>query len=99
MDRATVIDRLKSLESRLKARGVASLYLYGSHACDNARDDSDIDLLADFAEGQRPDFSRFMDVYLDLEGAFPGREVGFSTREGLVPLYRPLIEQSAVRVF
>lgn len=97
MNRIDVVARLKSLEPRLRARGVAALYLYGSYARDEARLDSDIDILADFAQG--PDLSRFMDTYHELEEAFPGTEIGFSTRDSLVPVYRPSIENSTVRVF
>lgn len=99
MNRADILTRLKSLEPDLRACGVASLYLYGSYARDEADPDSDIDVLADFAAGQEPDLSRFMGAYRELENAFPGTEIGFSTRDGLVPIYRPSIEISAVRVF
>lgn len=99
MNLAEVVTRLKSLEPGLRAQGVASLYLYGSYARDEARSDSDIDILADFAAGQEPNFTRFMSAYHQLEDAFPGREIGFSTRESLVPVFRPSIEDTAVRVF
>lgn len=99
MNRVDVVTRLKSLEPRLRARGVDALYLYGSYARDEAGPDSDIDILADFAQGQEPNFSSFMGTYHELEDAFPGTEIGFSTRDQLVPIYRPYIEHSAVRVF
>jgi predicted nucleotidyltransferase len=99
MDRARIVARLKQLEPCLRQRGISALFLYGSHARGDARGDSDIDLLVDFADGQPPDFARFMDAYADLEEAFPGTEIGFSTRNGLEPTYRPHIEASAVRVF
>ena len=99
MNRSDVVTRLKTLEPRLRARGVASLYLYGSYARDEAGPDSDIDVLADFAPGQEPDLTRYMGAYHELADAFPGTEIGFSTRDGLVPVYRPHIENSAVRVF
>ncbi len=99
MNRAEVIHRLKAAEPVLRGRGVAALYLYGSHARDEARPDSDIDLLADYEPGQEPDLMELMDAYADLESVFPGTEIGYSTRDGLVPLYRPYIEKSALRVF
>lgn len=97
MNRADVVTRLKSLEPKLRAHGVASLYLYGSYARDEASQSSDIDILADYAHA--PDLSRFMDAYNALEEAFPGTEIGFGTRDSLVPLYRPHIENSVLRVF
>lgn len=99
MNRDDVIARLRGLESALRARGVAALYLYGSYARDEAGSDSDIDLLADFAEGRDADFLDFLAPYEDLERAFPDIPIGFSTRDRLVPLYKPSIEASAVRVF
>ncbi len=99
MTRADVIARLKSLEPQIRAHGVAALYLYGSYARDEAGPDSDIDLLADFAEGRDTDIMDFLAPYEALERAFPETEIGFSTRDRLVPVYRPFIERSAVRVF
>jgi predicted nucleotidyltransferase len=99
MQRAEVIDRLKATESALKAQGVQSLYLYGSYARDEARPDSDLDVFVDpFAEDTFG-LSAFMDSLAVLESSFPGTAVGFTTREGIVPSYRPYIERSAIRVF
>jgi uncharacterized protein len=78
---------------------VASLYLYGSYARDEARPDSDIDVLVDFAEGRDHDIMDFLAPCEEIEGVFPGVEIGFSTRDRLVPRYRPSIESSAIRVF
>jgi predicted nucleotidyltransferase len=99
MNRETVIARLKNAEPELKARGVAHLYLYGSYARNEARSDSDIDVLVDFDGTADQGLVGYMAPYLYLEEQFPGTEIGYSTREGLVPIYRPYIEQSAVQVF
>lgn len=99
MTRATVLATLKQLEPRMRAQGVAGLYLYGSHARDEARPDSDIDILVDFEEGRDESFSEYMATYQLLADGFPGTEIGFGTRENIVPRYRPFIESSAVRVF
>lgn len=99
MNRDEVITRLKALETRLRAHGVAALYLFGSYARDEARPDSDLDLLADFENGRDQNLRGFLAPYHDLEEAFPGMDIGFSTRDRLVSLYRPSIESSALRVF
>lgn len=99
MNRAEVITRLKAAEPALRARGVAALYLYGSYARDEARPDSDIDVLVDFEADADVGLVGFMAPYECLEEAFPGTEIGYSTRDGLVPIYRPYIENSAIRVF
>ena len=43
MRRADVIARLKEAEPALRSFGVAGLYLFGSHARDEAQPDSDVD--------------------------------------------------------
>ena len=43
MDRQDIIARLRKNEAALKARGVAHAALFGSHACGDARPDSDAD--------------------------------------------------------
>ena len=101
MNRETVITRIKQIEERLRRLGVARLYLYGSYARDEARPDSDIDVLVDFAadDARERYLEGFFAPYHVLEENFPGMEIGYSTRDGLEPLYRPYIEQSAVQVF
>lgn len=99
MDRADLIDRLRSLEPRLRRHGVSALYLYGSRARGEARPGSDIDLLADFSNDRDTGLMAFMAPYDELARAFPGLAIGFSTRDQLEPLYKPHIEASAVRIF
>lgn len=99
MTRADVIARLKAAEPALRARGVAALYLYGSYARDDAREDSDVDILVDFEPGRGIGLSGFVAPIETLEERFPGKEIGFSTRDSIVPIYLPDIEQSAIRVF
>lgn len=99
MQRIEVITRLKALEPRIRARGVHALFLYGSHARDEAQDDSDVDILVDFAEGAGEGLSAYLAPFEVIEEAFPGIEIGYSTRDALVSHYRPSIEQTAVQVF
>ncbi len=44
MRRLDVITKLKAAEPTLRAQGVGALYLFGSHARDEAEPDSDIDV-------------------------------------------------------
>ena len=99
MNKNDVISRLKLLEPKLRNHGIASLYMFGSYARDEAGPDSDLDLLADFVEGRDTDFILFLKPYEDLEEAFPGMEIGLSTRDRLVPNLRSLIEANAIRIF
>lgn len=99
MKRDEVLALLKSVEPALRAQGVAALYLFGSHARDEARPESDIDVLVDFQSERGVGLSEYMAPYHVLERAFPGVDIGYGTRDGLVAHYKPHIEMSALRVF
>jgi predicted nucleotidyltransferase len=100
MRRDEAIAKLKTTEAALREFGVAALYLFGSHARDEAQIDSDVDVFVD----PRPDGSfgllPFMDAYETLQKAFgQGVEIGYSTRDGLSPYIREDVEREAVRIF
>ncbi len=100
MRRAEVIAKLKETEPALRARGVASLYLFGSHARDEARPDSDIDVFIDPVSDDRFGFLQFMDAYQLIRKAVGSRAgVGYSTRDGLSPYIRSDVEREAIEVF
>jgi predicted nucleotidyltransferase len=52
MRREEVIARLRQHEADLKRLGVEHLYLFGSMARGEAKDDSDIDLFFDYEKGK-----------------------------------------------
>jgi predicted nucleotidyltransferase len=100
MRRDEVIAKLKQAEPALRAFGVAALYLFGSHARDEARAESDIDVFVDPASDAEFGFLPYMDAYQTIQDAVGGGvEIGYSTREGLSPYIRADVEQEAVRVF
>ncbi|MEX2128571.1 MAG: nucleotidyltransferase domain-containing protein [Xanthobacteraceae bacterium] len=98
MRRDDVIARLKQAEPAIRALGAEALYLYGSHARDEARADSDVDLFIDKARGRKFGFDEFMGIYLKLRETL-GTEIDYSTRDGIVEFFRPEIERNAIRVF
>jgi uncharacterized protein len=98
MRRDEVIARLKATEPALQALGVGALYLFGSHARDEARPDSDIDVFIDPSPEKAFGFAPFMDAYEVLQGAV-GEKLDYGTRKGLHPLLRADIEREAVRIF
>ena len=95
MRRSDVIAHLLSQKDSLLALGVGELYLFGSVARDEARDDSDVDLLVEFTGP--PSFDRFMDLKFFLEDAL-GIPVDLVTHRALKPILRSEIERDAVRV-
>ncbi len=98
MRRDQVIGKLKAAEPAIRALGANALYLYGSHARDEARPDSDVDVFIDKDPTRDFGFDEFMEIYFKLQDAL-GTEIGYTTREGLVEFYRPDIEREAIRVF
>jgi uncharacterized protein len=98
MRRDDIIAKLKEAEPALRAHGAAALYLFGSHARDEARPNSDVDVFIDKDPSRKFGFDEFMDIYLLLQERL-GSDVDYGTREGLHPLLRPDIEREAVRVF
>lgn len=90
---------LRELEPALRARGVGALYLYGSHAQGRATPESDIDLLVQFADGQRGRMHEILDATAVVEDRFPGVRISLTTPDRLHDLYRHHIERAAARVF
>ena len=98
MRRDEVIEQLKQHERAIRALGAASLYLYGSHARDEAREDSDVDVFVDKDPDHRFGFLEYTGLIIMLEDIF-GRSVDVSTRNSLHPMLRADIESTAIRVF
>lgn len=97
MKRDDVIARLREHEAELQRLGVEHLYLFGSTARDDAREDSDVDLFFDHPRGELSLF-RLMDVR-DTAARILGRNTDIMTRASLHPVLRPQIEASALQVF
>jgi predicted nucleotidyltransferase len=97
MQRDEVIARLRQHEAELRRLGVEHLYLFGSAARGEAREDSDVDLFFDHPEGSLGLF-QLMDVK-DAAARILGRKTDIMTRRSLHPVLRERIEASAVQVF
>jgi uncharacterized protein len=100
MRRDDVVARLKETEPALRAFGVVALYLFGSHARDEAGADSDIDVFVDIAPGASFGLRPYVGAFQVLEDAFEHKaEIGYSTRDALSPHIRAGVERNAVRIF
>jgi uncharacterized protein len=97
MRREEAIARLTEHEAELRQLGVERLYLFGSTARDEAKEDSDVDLFFDHPEGSLGLF-RLMEVK-ELAALILGCRADIMTRRSLHPYLRPRIEASALRVF
>ncbi len=98
MRRTAAIDNLKRVSIAIRERGATALYLYGSTARDEAREDSDLDLFIEYDPDNRFNAFNLVDMKVFLESEL-GSSVGLTTRDGLHPMLRPAIEKSAIRVF
>jgi predicted nucleotidyltransferase len=97
MKRDDAISRLRAHEADLKRLGVEHLYLFGSTARGEARDDSDVDLFFDYERGKFGLFE-LMDVQ-ERAADILGSQADVMTRDSLRPRLRKRIEESAVYVF
>jgi predicted nucleotidyltransferase len=97
MNRNAAISRLREHETELKKLGVEHLYLFGSTARGEAREDSDVDLFFDHPVGSLGLF-QLMDVK-DTAARILGRKTDIMTRRSLHPVLREKIEASALQVF
>jgi predicted nucleotidyltransferase len=97
MKRDDVIRLLKEHEAELRRMGVEHLYLFGSTARGEARDDSDIDLFFDHEKGKLGLFE-LMDVK-ERAASILGCKTDIMTRNSLHPALKKRIEESAVLVF
>lgn len=98
MGRTETIAKLKQHVPAIKAMGATSLYMFGSTVRDDAPPARDLDLFIDYDPNGR--FNAFdlvgIKQYLEDELQLP---VDVTTRDGLHPMLRAEIEQTAVRIF
>jgi predicted nucleotidyltransferase len=94
MTRDDLIERLAASRSQWVSFGVSAIFVFGSAARNEAREQSDVDLLVDF---ERPvglfEFMHLRRVLSDLVG----RPVDLVTRAALKPQLRDRILSEAIR--
>lgn len=96
MNRSQTLDVLTRIKPKLAQRfGVVRLALFGSTARDEARPDSDVDIVVAF-DGPATS-QRYFGVQFSLEDDL-GCPVDLVTEKALRPELRPFIEQEAVNV-
>jgi predicted nucleotidyltransferase len=98
LDRDFVISKLKERREDILSFGVKSISLFGSVARDEARHDSDVDLLVEFEPDRPSGLFEFIDLKHLLEG-WLGRPVDLVTPETLKLRLKDRILKGAERVF
>ena len=98
MNRLEAIDKLKRQAQAIKAMGATSLYLFGSIAQNDTALGSDLDLFIDYEPNSRFNAFDLVGIKQLLESEL-GVDVDITTRDGLHPMLRTDIEQSAFQVF
>ncbi len=93
--RSEILQTLAVHRDDLSLMGVKTLAVFGSFARDEARPDSDIDILVEF-QGSAT-FNRYMDLKFFLEDLL-GRHVDLVRRESIRPRLKTQIERGALCV-
>jgi hypothetical protein len=89
LTREEAIQRLQTVESEIRRLGVRRLALFGSVLRNEARPDSDVDVLVEFTPAEKT-FDRFMALADLLENTL-GHPVEVVTTEALSPFIGPRI--------
>src|ERR1700741_5198123 len=97
MKREDAIAKLKEHKTELRQLGVEHLYLFGSTARGEAREDSDVDLFFDYERGKLGLYE-LMDVK-EQASRILRRKADIMTRDSLHKVLRARIEASALQVF
>ncbi|MBI0476138.1 DNA polymerase III subunit beta [Sphingomonas sp. MA1305] len=100
MTRAEALQRLRAREQELRALGIVHLSLFGSTARDEARQDSDVDLVATIDYDAVRRLGPF--GFFGIEGRIAemiGAPVDFMTEANDEPILQAQIERDRVHVF
>lgn len=100
MTRAEALRRLRSCEGELRQLGITRLSMFGSTARDEARDDSDVDLVASVDYDAIRALGPF--GYFGIEGkieAMLGAKVDFMTEPAQKSWLQDEIDRDRVHVF
>ena len=87
-----ILQELNAHREVIRSMGVRELAVFGSFACADPLDDSDLDFLVDFEEKT---FDAYMDLKFFLEDLFH-RPVDLVLKDAIKPRLRASIEESAV---
>ena len=78
---------------------IDSLAVFGSATRNDFREESDIDLVVQFAPGQHVGFVRLLSIQDRLSEIFEGRSVDMHTLREIHPVIRRQVQQQMVSIF
>lgn len=97
MSREEIIAKIRNHAGAIRALGAGALYLYGSHARNEARPGSDVDIFIDRDPEKHFGFIELTELEFLLQDIL-GADVDVSTRTALHPAISASIEKTAVKV-
>lgn len=95
---AHVVGSLRALEASLRARGVASLWVFGSVARGDARPDSDVDVAIDFRPDTKASLYEIVCIKEEMEAVL-GHPVDIGERAAMTKRVSAAAERDLIRVF
>jgi predicted nucleotidyltransferase len=98
MNRQEIIARLRENEAELRARGVVHAALFGSRARDDARPDSDTDIMIEIDPTARVTLFGYVGLKDYIASLFDG-PVDVVNRAALKPYVRPAATTDAIYAF
>lgn len=97
MNREQAIEILRRNEREIRTRGVVRLALFGSTVRENARPDSDVDVVVDIEPGRKFSLIDLASLRVFLCEIFD-RETDVVVREDLRPKFREAVDREALQV-
>ena len=98
MNKQAIIDTLVDHKDELRARGVRHAALFGSVARDEARPDSDIDIMIEFAPDASLDIFAYVELKDLIESLLPG-PVDVVNKAALKPYVGPQAVADSIYAF
>jgi uncharacterized protein len=98
MTQDQLLTTLRTMAPRLRAQGIAHLFLFGSRARGSASPASDVDLCFDQDPAETPDALRQEQVAAELSAAL-GAPVDLIERGSFLPRSRRMIDAEALQVY
>ena len=98
MDRATIVERIKSKEAAIRKEGATHLYLFGSRARGDNKPASDLDVYVDYDSSGKFSILDLVGIKLLLEDEL-SLDVHITTKNSLHPKLKNDIEAQSICVF